>query len=1121
MFNSSQHKKFSQEYTFYVNEGTEEEYKCKGYKKDQFGVVLTIIAGILTGFIPVLALFYFKRKIILYLTCKRCYHVEAEYFLIMDIYKRHFIVRCKSYDRSRNITIDFKTSQSFIGTHNDVLTYFVFRDVKYTLNKETLTFRNLNGYCGLDCSNIIDAAPLSLNEMKNRKYLYGDNKLHIANSSYFSLIFDEIINPFYLFQVGSFGIWICDEYYIYAAAIFLISLVCVAASVSESKQANTKMIELCNCEDFSVDVILSNNEVQSVNVKDLVPGTIFYMPTNGFKMFCDAVLLNGSLIVDESLLTGETTPVTKIAITNGSIQDNYEPHKFKLQTVFCGTYVIQTRYYKDEKIKAMVVNTGFTTFKGNLVNSMLYPKPLSRKFYIDAVKIVGSLFLFGLCGSIYSFIVLYKNNNDWFHIIIRSLDIFTIMIPPSMPIAMTVGFIYARKRLRKCNIFCNNAQYVNFAGIIDCAIFDKTGTLTETKVAITSVVKSEGGSFSENSILIDNIEDNQSIKKCIACCHTLTRVNNNVVGDAMDLAMFNASRWVLEDNEENDNEQYDDCVPVVLKSFNTLEEIGILKYFPFNTTVKMMSVLTSSLDNSDLISYSKGAPEKIIPLCLFQTVPNNVYKKLDFYTRLGYRVIALASRHLNDTRWHNAMHMTRDEIESKLTFEGFLLVENNLQPKVKKTLNLLESVNIFTVMSSGDNINTSICIANKCDLIKKPILYITYDGPFSNTEFFKSAPKFPCNISPIIKMYYSSNDDESSCSDENTAKFRDCDISALVDDNMCAHSELKNFDFVMEGYVFDILKERYTNILRQILPYCKVFARMSPDQKCHLVDSYQKLNYIVSMCGDGTNDINAMRMSHVGISVSKSEICAAAHFNTQQDGIECIENLIKEGRCAMVSSFCVLKYTAIASIIQGISMMVLYTVDSTMTDSMMIYSDLVITMSATFLIANNPTYKWIVPKKPNSNLLKASNLITFAIHSIIIVIVQCGSIIMLSKHYKSEWGSEYVDYAAYVLFNLTIFQYLSGIFIYCKGPPYRKSMIHNKLLSVWYVVFSSISFYFLMNGYPNIITRFLSLSIPPDVYFRLALLLIALIEFYLHNATEIISTKYFGGNIEKTRTNSN
>ena len=56
---------------------------------------------------------------------------------------------------------------------------------------------------------------------------------------------------------------------------------------------------------------------------------------------------------------------------------------------------------------------------------------------------------------------------------------------------------------------------------------------------------------------------------------------------------------------------------------------------------------------------------------------------------------------------------------------------------------------------------------------------------------------------------------------------------------------------------------------------------MSPDQKAQLIEEYQDIDYIVSMCGDGANDCGALKAAHVGISLSEAEASVAAPFTSR------------------------------------------------------------------------------------------------------------------------------------------------------------------------------------------------------------------------------------------------
>ena len=101
-----------------------------------------------------------------------------------------------------------------------------------------------------------------------------------------------------------------------------------------------------------------------------MPGDIIEIPSNHASvMTCDAVLLNGTCILNESMLTGESVPVVKAPLLepeNSNEIYNVETHK--RHTLFNGTKVVQTRNYDGSRVLAVVIRTGsgFNCFSLNL-----------------------------------------------------------------------------------------------------------------------------------------------------------------------------------------------------------------------------------------------------------------------------------------------------------------------------------------------------------------------------------------------------------------------------------------------------------------------------------------------------------------------------------------------------------------------------------------------------------------------------------------------------------------------------------------------------------------------------------------------------------------------------------
>ena len=140
----------------------------------------------------------------------------------------------------------------------------------------------------------------------------------------------------------------------------------------------------------------------------------------------------------------------------------------------------------------------------------------------------------------------------WQTIVLRALDLVTVVVPPGLPAALSIGTSFALARLRAQNIFCIAPSRVNVAGKINVCCFDKTGTLTEDGLDILGVRSLERNvhRFGE---LLDNVhdlplgKDKATFLHALATCHSLKKVDGEIIGDPLDVKMFGFTRWALEE----------------------------------------------------------------------------------------------------------------------------------------------------------------------------------------------------------------------------------------------------------------------------------------------------------------------------------------------------------------------------------------------------------------------------------------------------------------------------------------------------------------------------------------------------------------------------------------------
>lgn len=180
-----------------------------------------------------------------------------------------------------------------------------------------------------------------------------------------------------------------------------------------------------------INIRLLIEEKQSINSQDLVPGDIMLVH-NSTTMPCDAVLLDGSVSVNESMLTGESIPITKVQIPyykapsdHTGLGQSFDAREHNQSILFSGAIVIQTRHDESTDIKAVTIRTGsyslfhdlcfyqtmscflvaFNTTKGELIRSVLFPKPVDFNFSRDTYKYVGGMATIAGCGMILSLVL--------------------------------------------------------------------------------------------------------------------------------------------------------------------------------------------------------------------------------------------------------------------------------------------------------------------------------------------------------------------------------------------------------------------------------------------------------------------------------------------------------------------------------------------------------------------------------------------------------------------------------------------------------------------------------------------------------------------------------------------
>lgn len=917
-------------------------------------------------------------------------------------------------------------------------------------------------------------------ERDYRELVFGKNEIDIAEKSLGQLLVDEVFHPFYVFQIASLFLWSVDEYYYYAAAIFLISVISITTTLIETKATMKRLREVSK---FECEVrVLRSGFWTNVDSSELVPGDVYEVTDPALTQFpCDSLLLSGDCIVNESMLTGESIPVSKIPVTNQSLDlldlsaSAVHPEVAR-HMLFSGTKIIRARRPHEDHVDdeaaalAMVVRTGFNTTKGALVRSMLFPKPSGFKFYRDSFRYISVMAFIAMIGFVASFINFVHLGLAWHLIVVRALDLITIVVPPALPATLTIGTSFALSRLKQKQIFCISPQRVNVGGKLDVVCFDKTGTLTEEGLDVLGVrvVERPRNRFSE--ILADPYDilpashhdrdptveytAHKTILYTMATCHSLRKIDDELVGDPLDVKMFDFTGWNYEEGEgsgNNDDDPEQKLSPSVARPPPGREydlddadddnrkpvELGVLRQFEFVSQLRRASVIVRRFGSKSGDIYVKGAPEVMKDICRPDSFPTDYEELLAFYTHRGFRVIACATKSIPKLNWLKVQKMKREEAESGLEFIGFIVFENKLKDSTAPVIEELARANIRKVMCTGDNILTAISVARECGLINKTAhCFVPHfaEGDSRN---------------PLSKLTWESVDDPVFKLDENTLKPLppppEADVSLPYD-----VSNLRNYSLAVSGDVFRwIIDFASETLMKEMLVAGQVFARMSPDEKHELVEKLQSIDYCVGFCGDGANDCGALKAADVGISLSEAEASVAAPFTSRQFDISCVPQVIKEGRAALVTSFSCFKYMSLYSAIQFCSVSFLYASASNLGDFQFLFIDLALILPIAIFMGWSAAYPVLSRKRPTANLVSRKVLTPLLGQMVLCILTQ-----FLAWHFVQQqpWyqppvldpdHSNSLNSQNTALFLVSCFQYTLSAVVLSIGRPYREPMSRN------------------------------------------------------------------------------
>ncbi|CAO1613156.1 unnamed protein product [Jaminaea pallidilutea] len=923
------------------------------------------------------------------------------------------------------------------------------------------------------------AQPLTPSEAAFRQAIFGDNIIDVKGQSLASLIVSECLHPFYIFTLASCGLWFYDTYQVYAAVVLAISILGIGMTVVQTRRSQNKLRNMSRHE-LSVDVFRAFGDDdassekctasgaaswQSKSSSELVPGDIVSLaPLLAQSLPADMLLLQGSsCIVNESMLTGESTPSSKNPIPK-TILAQYARGEIGFKDVekyllWGGTTLLRANTEDSDdadKVTAVVISTAWNSSKGSLVKMMLFPRPIDFAFYKDAFMFICVLVIIACLGFIGSVINFVRVGVDGGEIGLRTIDLFTICVPPALPAAMSLCTTFALSRLKRGAIYCISPQRINVAGKVSIAVFDKTGTLTETGLDVRGVripASEHGSNFSELLTCIENVAGGCGMVEAMAVTHDLNLIDDEPLGDPLEVSMLLFTKWNLEKKQRSI--QGGEAMGRVqcVSSPSADRSVGVLRRFDFSPALRRMSVLVQREGTAFTTAYVKGAPESVVPLCDPASIPDDFDAIYNDATRKGLRVLAFAQKTAS-LSWDGVQRCSRGFVESNLEFVGLLFFENKLKTTSSAAISELHEADIPTKMCTGDAVNTAIAVAREAGIVPLgqpvfvPRLPDTFKGDGSSGGMSK-----PAEISwSDIDLPTTADEGAASGLDPYSLSPRDPSLS------------LSMVGLALTGNVFEhLLLHASDETLARLLVRAQVFARFSPELKAELVERLHKIGHTVAFIGDGANDTGALKGADVGLSLSDAEASIAAPFTSGNDDIASVVHLIKEGRNCLATSTSLFLYFGVYAITEYYSVILLYGQTASWNNADYLYVDIFMVFSIAIGMAYGKPASQLSKQRPFSRLLTRRIMLSLAGSLVLLIVAITVPYVVLHKqpwYDQPEFQPDDLSLENHdntVVAKTAFFTFTIASIAWSIGPPHRQPLHRNYLLLTAIVVLGVIN----------------------------------------------------------------
>ncbi|KAI8973640.1 hypothetical protein BDF20DRAFT_907125 [Mycotypha africana] len=948
--------------------------------------------------------------------------------------------------------------------------------------------------------------PDHLLEMKNgldsqtaaaRLEALGPNFIEVTVPTFLHALWEELTGFFYLYQLQI--LW-CYFYLAYwqiglsdTCVILLAALIKVIVRIKSEKKIKSMAEHTSTCQ------VLRDGQWQTdFSTMHLLPGDVFRVEPHHIVPV-DAVILSGDIVVDESSLTGEPLPIRKFPLRHQQQQQQPVNEKaMQDQSLFSETVVVEAA-----NAIALVLKTRTDTDKGQLIQRILFPQMVSFIFNEQLKVVFGILLLWAIVLLAFgSWWLGGTGMTAWFY----GMTCAAQVMNPLLPAILVVGQSVAAGRLKKKGIYCVDFPRILMAGKVQVFCFDKTGTLTNEGLEYYGVhpcieeEEDDAGQkrldalYPRYSDLSAGSEHQRLLQMGLASCHSVTVLEDEYIGNPVDIVMFQSTQAKLVSRGEED--AHDTIVPPA-----PLPTLQVLQQFEFQHARASMSVVVKDTRTGHSHVFCKGSFERMAEIS--QRLPSNFEHVTTVSARQGCYVLGMAHRDLGILTEEEEMelctHGSRDDIEAGVEFLGLVLFKNVLKKDTAAAIHQLKEGDVRTVMITGDTVLTGVFIGQQCGL---------------------ADPHTPVVVGDMVPVAVVNDEEQLHLKDE-TEKGRDARqqqqqqqqaaapimTETLVWYDSETHKRIDHVDIALAngselaltGKAFRYLSaQQEGGGMRQYLFSTRIFARMTPIDKMRCVEMMME-RAITAMCGDGGNDCGALKAAHVGIAMSEAEASVVSPFSTPHRSVQACVDLLIQGRSALATSFASYKYLIMYGETMACTKLVSFYYTLGFSQWNFILIDAFITVFCSFAVTQAGAARRLSQHRPTARLLGPEVVGSLVGHIVINAWFLIGALVWLYTQDDffrcHEWDARATDASKWwllgdsfevdVLSFVVLFQFINAAMVFNYGYLFRQRWYRNYLLLViWAVFVTIVSFWELAD--PNVFGCAVRLNCgDPDVLVQL------------------------------------